>query len=387
MRKIIFILFFFSLFIGKTQGGERPRHTIMLVLGSDNLKILSHRIEVAHRLYRLQKFDRIIVSGGCAAHASSICEATEMHDQLVAKGVPSIRIYKEENSKTTVQNYIFSRELKDENGQLIIQPGDSVYVVSDHWHAISVAARLEKYDAVKARFYIEGNIQPKESDFLDYGRIFTGEENNDTFVLRGLWPTPDAVANLNGKRHYFFNDHVYVQDNDTTYRWIPLAVLLPNFPQSWYEGVDEVVEDNENQHWIFIKGDAYCILSFSNVQESVTPLALHEIVKGLPVSLSVEAAYIQEDRLYVLQGDKVWIARRTKGKKFQVEECVAVKEFFSAYPFNWGQSSPSAVYYDHQAKELSLFKNREILRIQDNKVREGYPKRLNLKWPIPKTQD
>jgi len=382
MKKLAFVLFFYSLFVGQAWCGEGAPHVVMLILGSDNPQILSNRVEVAHRLYRLQKFDKIVVSGGCAAHGSSICEATEMHDQLVAKGVPSSIIYKEESSKTTVQNYIFSRALKDENGQLVIQPGDSLYVVSDHWHAISVAARFEKYDGVVAQFYIEGNIKPKGTEILDYGKIFTGIEDNDIFILRGLWPTPDAVMDIQGKRHYWFDKQVYVQNSDTTYQWLPSSVLFPNLPTYLQDGVDEIVEDGKHKRWIFIKGDTYSTLPFSNVHAVMKPQALSDLIKGLPTATSIEMAYIEGDRFYITRDDKAWVAKLVKGKQFEVERSIPVRELFSAYPFNWGKLSPSAAYYDDRTKELSLFKNMEILKMQDNSVMKGYPKRLNLKWPI-----
>ncbi|MBC7418757.1 MAG: YdcF family protein, partial [Pedobacter sp.] len=142
------------------------------MLGSANLPTLTNRVNIALDLYRIKKIDKIIVSGGCGAHTSSICEATEMKNLLVAKGVAENSIYKEENSKTTVQNYIFSRVLRDELGQKVIQENDSVFVVSDHWHAIAVAARLNKYDHVIAKFFIEGDLLPKPTDLLEYGGLF-----------------------------------------------------------------------------------------------------------------------------------------------------------------------------------------------------------------------
>src|SRR5690606_20043025 len=149
---LILALLSFSL-IGKSAVSD-PK-TIMIVLGSDNPTILSERIEVAYRFEKERSVDKIIVSGGCGAHGSTICEATIMAEGLIKRGVDSKKIYKEENSKTTIQNYVFSRALEDEKGQRIIQPCDTVYVVSNHWHAMSVAARFEKFDDVVAYFHIE----------------------------------------------------------------------------------------------------------------------------------------------------------------------------------------------------------------------------------------
>ena len=164
--------------------------TIMLVLGSADPNVLQERVHNALRLYKIQPFDDIIVSGGCAAHGSNICEATSMFDQMTAGGIPADKIHKEENAKTTVQNYIFSRALENDLGEKIIQKGDTVFVVSDHWHAISVAARLERYDGVIGRFYIEGALQPKAKDKLDYSDIFNGETDNEKFIAKGSWLTP-----------------------------------------------------------------------------------------------------------------------------------------------------------------------------------------------------
>src|SRR5690606_5157413 len=176
--------------------------TIMVVLGSADPVALEERIEIASRLYRIQPLDKIIVSGGCGAHGSGICEATAMQEGLTARGVDTKKIYKEENAKTTVQNYVFSRILRDENDQRIIQPGDTVFVVSNHWHAISVAARFQKYDGVVARFYIEGGLEPKATDKLDYVSIFNGQPDNDKFVLRGSWLTPEAIWSSKDTSYY-----------------------------------------------------------------------------------------------------------------------------------------------------------------------------------------
>jgi len=53
--------------------------TGMLVLGSANLNTLKVRVAIAYELYQSGKtFDYIIVSGGCGAHGSTICEASEL---------------------------------------------------------------------------------------------------------------------------------------------------------------------------------------------------------------------------------------------------------------------------------------------------------------------
>lgn len=150
--------------------------TIMLILGSANKKTLEERVKLGCELYGSPvSFDYIIVSGGCGAHGSTICEASEMAAVLKDKGVPANKIYKEERSKSTVQNYCFSRALKKEDGSRVINPGDTLYVVSNHWHAIPVAARFTTNDSVRAYYYIRGNILPSETDKVDYTNIYNKE--------------------------------------------------------------------------------------------------------------------------------------------------------------------------------------------------------------------
>ena len=157
------------------SGAKEPSKG-MLVLGSANKATLMERVEIAAELYQGQPdFDYIIVSGGCGAHNSSICEATEMFNLLVEAGVPADKIFKEEKSKTTVQNYVYSRKLRNRQGKQIIQPGDQLVVVSNHWHAMSVAARLSEHDGVEAEYFIKGNIKPKKDDKADYSNIYDNQ--------------------------------------------------------------------------------------------------------------------------------------------------------------------------------------------------------------------
>ncbi|MDG3582999.1 YdcF family protein [Galbibacter pacificus] len=149
------------------------QRTGMLVLGSADVPTLKNRMNVALKLYNTpEKFDYIIVSGGCNAHHSGFCEATEMAEILKENHVPEAIIHKEEKSQSTIGNYCYSRSLKDESGKKVMQEGDVVFVVSNHWHAFSVAGCLQVNDKMNAKYYIEGSINPKETDKLDYTDIF-----------------------------------------------------------------------------------------------------------------------------------------------------------------------------------------------------------------------
>src|SRR5690606_7783881 len=170
------------------------------------------RIEIAYEFQKNRPVDRIIVSGGCGAHNSAICEASIMAETLIKRGVDKRKIFKEENAKTTVQNYVFSRTLCDEKGEQIIQPKDTVFVVSNHWHAMSVAARFEKYDNVVAYYHIQGNIKPKANDKTDYVGILNGKEGNVKLLIKVSCRTRFANWYEVGKKHLLFGDLVYISE-------------------------------------------------------------------------------------------------------------------------------------------------------------------------------
>lgn len=160
------------------QGQQNSRMGI-LILGSNHIPTLNERINSGYELFRsLKDVDYIIVSGGCDAHNSGFCEASEMKKLLENKGVSEDLIYKEENSRSTFQNYCFSRKLMNEKGENLIKEGDSLYVVSNHWHAIPVAARFETYDKVHARYFIVGEITPKSEDKVNYSEIFSDKTSD-----------------------------------------------------------------------------------------------------------------------------------------------------------------------------------------------------------------
>lgn len=183
-RNLVFaVIVFFSLPLHvAAQNALIRQKQGMLVLGSDNINTLKERVDVARRLYSSGiTFDYIVVSGGCGAHGSTICEATQMANLLIKWGVPPDKIFKEEKSKSTKQNYCYSRILTDQEGVEVINPGDKLFVVSNHWHAISVAARFAAYDSVDAVYHIEGNLVPRPTDKVDYTTIFHNEQTSDDF--------------------------------------------------------------------------------------------------------------------------------------------------------------------------------------------------------------
>lgn len=379
MRKIFCSIFITLLFSGLTGFGQVKPENVMLVLGSANPETLAKRVNVAYKLYQIQKFDKIIVSGGCGAHASSICEATAMKNQLIEKGVPEQLIYKEGNSKTTVQNYIFSRILKDENGQQIIQKNDSLYVVSDHWHAIAVASRFKKYDGVNAKFFIEGDLDPKPTDLLDYGGIFNKEVDNNLFILKGIWPTPDAVFTESGATHYIFADRVYsLTDKSSETIVTQLGQFKPALPPHW-KTVDAIAKDDKKGLLLMFNNLEYQVSS-NGKSKDIKLLPLNQLVIDLPVDLkNIDASFVKDNDLYLFTGNKVIIAKR-KGNKFMVSEIKQIKEFASNWPYEWANGDLTAANYDAINKVINLYKNREVLTVNPKKNSETSPRKLKIKW-------
>ncbi|GGH10927.1 YdcF family protein [Sphingobacterium alkalisoli] len=378
MKKILWISVYWIL--GINLGIAANPKTVMLVLGSADPTTLEERIEIAARLYRIQSIDKIIVSGGCGAHGSGVCEATRMQQGLQAKGVKGEKIYKEENAKTTVQNYIFSRVLRDEYDQQIIQPGDTVFVVSNHWHAISVAARLQQYDQVIARFYIEGNLIPKETDKVDYVSIFNGQPDNDKFVLRGTWLTPEAVWSSSDSLYYLSGNLIYATDagnSSFTLRQSKqvfpfLNTLCPDCSRAFIDA---------GEFWWIRSGNRLLKVDKSSKQ-IVGEEAWEEWIEGIPNSWKKAAfstGVIWNETLLLFAPEKILIAKEEKGRFVFVEETVA-GNYFKDWPFSWGNSNVASAIADKDSGTLALFRNRETVRIGKDLRLQGKPEILKLKW-------
>ena len=356
-----------------------PPKTIMLVLGSADPVVLQNRMDIAIRLYKKENFDKIIVSGGCAAHGSSICEASFMTDALLKHGVPRNIIYKEENSKTTVQNYVFSRKLKEADGTPLLLPGDTVYVVSDHWHAISVAARLKKYDKVEAKFFIEGSIEPKPSDKLDYGSIFNGEPDNERFILKGTWLTPETAWQQADSLYYLTGSLVYVTDRQNNrFSYYPRNKFFPDLEE--YALQKELRFIDAGTHWYVWNGEK--LLNINKQDRIVKGVSdLSSLIPNLPAKWknSLKAGCIYGDKL-LLFSDTGMLVGRKKGRNFIIEQETIAPKYFTGFPYGWGQGNISAIRVDAANRKLYLYRNQEYLELDANlKILEG-PKSLRLKW-------
>ncbi|MDM1295660.1 YdcF family protein [Sphingobacterium sp. N143] len=377
MKKLscLFILSF--LFWGNSWANEHKN--ILLLLGSANPDVLTRRVNVAAQLYRTRPMDAIIVSGGCGAHGSKICEASAMALQLKGKGVPMHLIFKEENSKTTVQNYIFSRRLKDKDGQRIILPGDTVYVVSDHWHAISVAARLEKYDGVIARFFIEGTIQPKPEDRLDYAAIFNGYADNHLFTLKGTWLTPEAVWTKKDTLYYLTQDIIYATDvANNTYSVTSVQQRFP-FLEGRSEFNPPLFIDDITAWYILFDGRCHKVSKkdFKVLQDQ--PVNEWLLLPDTLNWRNFNTGYIQDNKLVLMGNEKMLLAEK-KGQRFRYMQETSPDQYFINWPYAWGKGNVSAARLQPEADKVIFYRNMESAECVINQKTIGKATPLKLKW-------
>ncbi len=365
---------------GINAGIARNPKTIMVVLGSDNPTVLAERIEIAARLYHIQPLDKIIVSGGCGAHGSGICEATAMQEGLTARGIDTKKIYKEENAKTTVQNYVFSRILRDENDQRIIQPGDTVFVVSNHWHAISVAARFQKYDGVVARFYIEGSLEPKVTDKLDYVSIFHGQPDNDKFVLRGNWLTPEAVWSSKDTLYYLSGNLVYGTDIDNSSFALQQAEQALPFLKQLCVDCSRAFIDGGKFWWI--RSGERLLKVDKATKRVMEERAWEGWIKNMPSSWikgSFSTGVLWNNTLLLFGNEKILVAKPERGGYVFAEE-LAAGQYFKNWPFAWGKSNVATATMDEQTEQLRLFRNMESVSVDKDLMLQGNPKPFRPKW-------
>ncbi|WP_164111770.1 MULTISPECIES: YdcF family protein [Sphingobacterium] len=354
--------------------------TVMLVLGSADPQVLEERIGIAARLYQTQPIQKIIVSGGCGAHGSGICEASVMQQGLVARGVDRHKIYKEENAKTTVQNYVFSRILRDEKDQIIMQPGDTVLVVSNHWHAIAVAARLREYDGLEARFSIEGSIRPKDTDKLDYVGIFNGQADNEKFVLKGAWLTPEAVWTHQDTTYYLRDNLVYGTDKENSSFSIQRGLEVLPFLNELDVKHSRAFIDGGDFWWVRNGKTLWKVAK--HAKKTVARAEWPDWVIGMPVSWkegAFETGVIWDRTLLLFANDRILIAKKEKNRFVFVKEMAADK-YFKSWPFAWGKSNVACAEVDHMTGQLLLYRNMEMVRVDKDRQLIGMPMPFKLKW-------
>ncbi|WP_409346882.1 YdcF family protein [Paenibacillus sp. MBLB4367] len=119
--------------IQAAQFGETKAADVGIVLGaalwSDKPSPgLKERLDHAYSLYKAGKYPRLIVSGGLDGNSSKLTEAEGMRNYLIEKGIPSERIFLENEARSTYENLLFSQAIMERNGWR------SALIVTHHYH-------------------------------------------------------------------------------------------------------------------------------------------------------------------------------------------------------------------------------------------------------------
>ncbi|HLR25901.1 MAG TPA: ElyC/SanA/YdcF family protein [Fodinibius sp.] len=388
---VITILALAAVFLGVDlahgQTSQSQNESVMLLLGSANPEVTRHRVEVAADLYYSEvSFARIVVSGGCGAYKSSICEASSMDSLLVQQGIPPEKIFEEEKSNSTKQNLCYSQKLSYE-GEPVIGKGDNLYVVSDHWHAISVAGCFSKYGRVnKSVFHIEGSIEPRGP--VDYTDIFKDCAKTN-YCKSILWAFVDAAYFDPVKNKiYYFVDNIY-------YRKTPGKGIdagfpkklsqYPGWPKDWSHNVDAAYSHPGKDKVFLFNGVEFVSHAIGEAIEENATQKIAGAFKFWPRDWGrgyLDAAYYNGERkeIYLFKGSQYDVIRTT-GLAGNKPKSIK-QEYSKAWPFQWGTGDIDAVYYRSGDSGTILFRGTDFLqRSSQGGIDSKYPQAISLPWP------
>lgn len=391
IKKLLIIL----IICNQSFSQQEVNKTGMLILGSANEETLIKRVEVGFNLYQSEvNFDYIIVAGGCGAHASSICEAEEMKIILLKMGVPEGIIYKEDKSKTSAQNYCYSKKLKKPNGTKIINKNDELYVVSNHWHAISVAGCFSERDVQKAVYHIEGGIKPKETDMTDYVNIFRNCNTNENYCKVMLWPFVNAayyMENESVNEIYYFTEDIVHRNSSFKFENVVHSGSYFNpsdMPVKWTQKIDAAFYNTIENKVYYFKEDQY--LKFTPNTDKIDkgyPRFIKDLVKNIPDNWNggnIDAAFFNplDREVFLFKGEEY--VKFTEGESRLMESPQKISELIAQWPFQWAQGNIDAAYFIPEAQDFVLFRGQEYLKGSLEvklKPSKNTPKKIELTWP------
>lgn len=115
-----------AIVLGCRVYGERPSLSMI------------ERLEAAYE-YLEENPDTVCIVSGGKGDSENISEAEAMYRWLTDKGIEPSRIYKEENSTSTVENIEFSKEIIEENGL-----NKSIAIITSEYHTYRAGVIAEK---------------------------------------------------------------------------------------------------------------------------------------------------------------------------------------------------------------------------------------------------
>jgi len=116
------------LFNGLTDDGAAG--DVIFVFGSQ--KALIYRAPEAIRLYKKKRAPKILFSGGVHWDGQTAAEAVLMAKEAIKQGVPEEDILIEDQSKNTLQNVLFSRDVLDR--EIGLQRIHRILIVTTAYH-------------------------------------------------------------------------------------------------------------------------------------------------------------------------------------------------------------------------------------------------------------
>ncbi|MER7517222.1 YdcF family protein [Streptomyces sp. NPDC126499] len=188
-----YVSFLFLCFIGYAflYGRMRIRRDAdyVVVLGSGLIggrhvpPLLASRLERGRQVYetlaKRREVDRtpVLVTSGGRGPDEELAESHAMADYLVERGFPADRIVREDRSRTTEENMLFSKALMEAE-----RPGAECVIVTNNFHAFRAALMARKAGVngqvvgspTAAYFWPSATIREFAAIFLEYRAVNLG---------------------------------------------------------------------------------------------------------------------------------------------------------------------------------------------------------------------
>ncbi|MFG2867821.1 YdcF family protein [Streptomyces sp. NPDC048338] len=188
---LAYVSFLFLCFIGYAylygRMGVRRDAAFVVVLGSGLIggrrvpPLLASRLERGRQMYEVLAARGgaapLLITSGGRGPDEELPESHAMADYLVERGFPADRIVREDRSRTTEENLLFSKELMEERA-----PGAGCVIVTNNFHAFRAAlmARRAGVDGqvvgspTAAYFWPSATMREFAAVFLHYRKVNLG---------------------------------------------------------------------------------------------------------------------------------------------------------------------------------------------------------------------
>ena len=199
-------------------------------------------------------------------------------------------------------------------------------------------------------------------------------------MLRGSWLTPEAVWQEEDKSYYLSDGVLYVSDAGKQEARLQQANADLPFLASLDSAHSRAFIDAGDYWWVRNGGQLLKVAK--NSKAVVAKQDWNSWISGMPDSWKKGAFHtgVQWGKtLLLFANEKILVARLGKNGPVFEKECKA-GDYFTNWPFSWGNSNVSATKVDVQAGTLVLFRNREKLQVGSDLQVIGNPEPIGIKW-------